>query len=116
MCMQNFGVVKDEPKVVYERFEKRLLDSLPADQPEFIKLLEKEGVVGEKTRRKINTANQKGDICAPYVLQEIDISPFPKEKFNKLLSVMKGYKHDLQALVQEVEDHLDPGINACINT
>ena len=114
--MQNFGLVKDEPKVVYERFEKRLLDCLPADQPEFIKLLEKEGVIGEKTRRKINTANEKGDICTPYVLWEIDTSPFPIEKFNKLLSVMKGYKQDLQALVQEVEDHLDPGINVCINT
>ena len=105
-----FVVVKDEPNVVYERFEERLLDSLPADQPEFIKLLEKENIVGEKTRRKINTANQKRNVCAACVLQEIDTLPFPNEKFYKLLSVMKEYRHGLQALVQEIELYLDPGI------
>ena len=111
-----FVVVKDEPKVVYERFEERLLDSLPADQPEFIKLLEKENIVGEKTRRKINTANQKRNVCAACVLQEIDTLPFPNEKFYKLLSVMKEYGHGLETLVLEIEAYLDPGMYKCTNT
>ena len=101
--------MNEEPKVIYPRLEKDLLYGLPADQPEFVKLLAREGIIGEKTRRKMNMPNQIRATCAASVLQEFYTSPFPDEKFYKLLSVMKECKHDLQTLVQQIEAHLDPG-------
>ena len=103
-------VVKDEPKVVFKRFKNNLLDNLPADKPEFIKLLEKKDIVGEKSRRKLNTPNQKRIVYAGCVLQEIDTLEFSDEKFYKLLSIMKENNNGLQTLVQEIEAYLDPGI------
>ena len=103
------AVVNHEPKVIYEMLEEDLLNGLPANQPEFIKLLAREDIIGEKTRRKMNMPNQTRANCAASVLQEFNASPFPDEKFYKLLSVMKEYKHGLQTLVQEMEAYLDPG-------
>ena len=108
--MYNFGcIVNLEPMVIYEMLEEDLLDGLPADQPEFIKLLAREDIIGEKTRRKMNMPNQTRAKCAASVLHEFNTSPFPDEKFYKLLSVMKEYKHGLPTLVQKMEAYLDPG-------
>ena len=64
-------VVKDEPKVIYKRFERRLLINLPADQPDFIKLLEREDLIGEKSKRKMNTPNQTRGGCAVFCRKSI---------------------------------------------
>ena len=108
-----FVVVNHEPEVVYMRLEEKLLNGLPADQPGFIKLLANEGIIGEKARKKMNMPNKTRASCAAAVLHEFNTSPFPNEKFYKLLSVMKQYKHGMEILAEEIETHLDPGINAC---
>lgn len=91
------------------RFEEKLLYGLPADRPEFFMLLVREDIIGEKARKKMNMPNQTRAHCAASVLQEFDTSPFPNEKFHKLLLVMKEYKHGMEILAQEIETHLDPG-------
>ena len=104
--------MKDEPMVIYKRFAEKLLDSLPADQPKFVELLENENLIGEENKRKMNAPNQTTRGCAACVLQEINAVPFSDEKFYKLLSVMEEYKHGLEKIVQEIRSHLNPGINA----
>ena len=103
-------IVNHEPKEIYMKFERKLLDSLPADQPDFIKLLERKEIIGEKNKKKMNAPNQTRAGCAGCVLQEIDASTFCDEKFYKLLSVMKEYGHGMETLVLEIEAYLDPGM------
>ena len=102
---------KCTPKEVYQRFENQLLNKLPADEPDFITLLERDDIISKETKRKMDFPGQTRAGHAASVLNEIDTSPsFYDEKFYKLLSVMKEYKHDLETLAQEIENHLDPGI------
>ena len=103
-------IVNHEPKEIYVMFETKLSNSLPADQPDFIKLLERVDLIGERNKRKMNAPNQTRAGCAACVLHEIDASTFSNEKFYKLLSVMKEYGHGLGTLVQEIETYLDPGM------
>ena len=107
-------VVNYEPKKIYERFEGKLRDSLPTKQSEFIKLLEREDLINEKNREETPDWNTDvyTDACPAWILEEIDTTPFPDEKFRRLLSVMKKFNHGLETLAQEIEAHLDPGINA----
>ena len=109
-------VVNYEPKEIYERFERRLRNSLMKnenssneDQREFIKLLERADLINEKKRRKMNSPNHG---CTALILKEIDTTPFPDEKFHRLLFVMKEFDHGLKTLAQKIEANLDPGINA----
>ena len=102
-------IVNYEPKEIYMKFERNLLYSLPANEPDFIKLLERKELIGKKNKKKMNVPNQTRAGCASCVLQEIDASTFSDEKFYKLLSVMKEYGHGLETLVLKMEAHLDPG-------
>ena len=100
-------------KKIYLKFEKILLVRLPMDQPDFTALLERDDIIGKETKKKIDLPNQTRAGHAASVLNEVYTSPsFSDEKFFKLLSVMKEYKHDLETLAQEIENHLDPGIYA----
>ena len=100
-----------EPKEIYQRFENQLLNELPADEPEFIALLERDDIIGEKAKKKMSFPDQTRRGLAASIVQEIDTSPsFSDDKFYKLLSVMKEYKNDLEILAQEIVTHLNPGL------
>jgi len=96
-----------KPKEAFQLFENELLSQLPADQPKFIELLEKEGVIsgGAKKKLSVNYGNKPG-CCAAIILMEVENSD---EKFYKLLSVMKEYNHSVKMLAQKIENNLDPG-------
>ena len=101
------------PEQIYLNFKESLLNTLPADQPNFIALLERNDIIGKETKRKMDLPDQTRAGHAASVLNEIDTSPsFSDEKFRKLLSVMKEYKNNLETLAQEIEIYLDPGIYA----
>ena len=105
MVAENF-----EPKELYKKLERRFRNELPADQQEFIKLLEREGIIGEKNKRKMNAPNQIKAVRLGVILQEIEASLSDSdEKFYKLLKVMREYNHGLETLVQKIENYLDPG-------
>ena len=111
------AAVNCEPKEVYLRFENRLLNELPADDPNFIKLLKKNNIIGEKAKSKMGFPDQTRRGLAASIVQEIDISPsFSDDKFRKLLSVMTKYKHGLEILAQEIEIHLNPGMYLSISS
>ena len=99
-------------KEIYLKFEKSLFDRLPTDQPDFISLLERDDIIGKKTKKKMDLPDQTRAGHAASVLNEIDkSSSFSDQKFYKLLSVMKEYKHDLETLAEEIESYLDPGMH-----
>ena len=108
LCSVTLAVVNImEPKEAYKEFENDLLEQLPADQPEFILLLEKEGVIDGEAKKEMNTQDE--NICV--ILEEIEKSLLVShEKFYKLLSAMKEYNHGVETLAQKIENYLDPGI------
>ena len=100
-------------------FEKDLLEKLPADQPEFITLLEKEKIIDEDIKKKMDMYEQTKMVRAVPIVEEIERSVSNSdEKFRKLASVMKNYNEDLKTLAEKIENRLDPGIyllyNCCI--
>ena len=100
------------PKQAYEKFEDELLKQLPADQPNFIALLEKEGVIDGEAKKKMNLPNRSNDkvICTAVILCVIEKSLSDSdEKFNSLLKVMEEYKNGLESLALKIRNHLDPG-------
>ena len=100
------------PQEAYVKFEDDLLKQLPADQPEFIELLEKNGVIGGEAKKKINVrlGNKLG--CAAVILAGVEKSmPESDVKFYKLLLVMKEYNHGLETLAEKIENTLDPGMH-----
>lgn len=102
-------LVKCTPKEVYDRFEDKLLNKLPADKPEFIALLERDDIIGKETKAKLDFQDQSGRGLVASIVQVIDTLPtFSDDKFYKLLSVMKEYKNGLEILAQEIETHLNP--------
>ena len=59
LCSVTLAVVNImEPKEAYEKFENDLLEQLPADQPEFILLLEKKGVIDGEAKKEMNTQDE----------------------------------------------------------
>ena len=100
------------PKQAYEKFEDELLKQLPADQPNFIALLEKEGVIDGEAKKKMNLPNRSNNkiICTAVILSVIEKSLSDSdEKFNTLLKVMEEYKNGLESLALKIRNHLDPG-------
>ena len=76
-----------------------LIATLPTDQSDFIALLERNDIIGKETKRKMYLPGQTSTVHVASVLNEINVSPsFCDEKFYKLLSVMKEYKHNVETL------------------
>ena len=114
MCTIILATVNYTPKELYTFFEKKFQDEFPIDQPQFIELLEREGIIGEKKKRIMNKPNQPKAVLIALILQEIETSLSDSdEKFYKLLSVMKEYKHGLETLAHKIEKYLDPGTYLC---
>ena len=88
---------------------------LPVDQPEFIALLEREKIIDEEAKKKMNSKRSK-DIRADVVVEEIEKSLHVGKKIDKLLEVFKEYGQGLEILAQEIENHLDPSTYICIFT
>ena len=101
------------PTKAYETFEKELLErlKLPANQPEFIALLEEKDIISEKTKKNLDMPNQIEGVHAVYILEEIQESlSVSDKKFNDLLSVMIDCKNGLETLAQKIKNHLDPSM------
>ena len=100
-----------EPKEIkiFKKFEKTLGKMLPVDQPEFIALLEREKIIDEETKKRMNSKRSQ-DIRADLILEEIEKSLPGREKLDRLFVVMTEYKQKegLEKLAQEMENHLDP--------
>ena len=94
-------------KEAFKRFRDPLFKQLPADQEEFIKLLEEKGVIGMETIKKMKVKNQGKSHRAAAILGEIHKSV--SENFGKLLSAMEEYNRGLETLAKEIRNHLDPG-------
>ena len=86
---------------------------LPVDQPEFIALLEREKIIDEEAKKKMNSKRSK-DIRADVVVEEIEKSLLVGNKLDKLLEVMKEYGQGLEILAQEIENNLDPSTYVCL--
>ena len=92
-------------------FEEDLLEKLPADQPEFIALLENEKIIDEDIKKKMDMYEQTKIVRAVPIVEEIERSiSTSDEKFRKLTSVMKHYNDDLKKLAEKIENRFDPGI------
>lgn len=94
---------------VFKKYDKILCKKLPVDQPEFITLLEREKIIDEEAKKKMNS-NRSKDIRADVIVGEIEKSLPGGNKLDKLLVIMKEYDQDLEALAQEIENHLDPSM------
>lgn len=94
----------------WKKFEKDLLENLPADESDFVDRLEEEGVIDEGVKKKMNVLNRSKITHAVAIVEEIENSiPDSLEKLRNLLSVMKKYnRDDLKTLAQKIENHLDP--------
>ena len=80
-----------ELRRIYEKFEKDLLETLPADQSDFVSLLEEEKIIGEGAKKKMSVFNRTRSICAVAIVEEIEKSVSDsEEKLCKLASVMKN--------------------------
>ena len=96
-----------ELRRIYEKFEKDLLETLPADQSDFVSRLEEEKIIDEGAKKKMSVFNRTRSICAVAIVEEIEKS---NEKLRKLASVMKKYDDSLKPLAEKIENHIDPGI------
>ena len=99
-----------EPKVVtvFKKFDKILVKKLPVDKPEFMALIDRENIISEEAKKRMNSTNRSKDIRADVIVGEIEKSLPDREKIDKLFVIMKEYKHGLEKLAQEIENHLDP--------
>ena len=95
---------------MYREFERQILCVLPADEPEFVTLLENEGIFSEETKNKIHEPNQTKDDYAAFIMEEISSSVSDKNSFIKLLLVMKNYNYNLKSLVLKMEKLLNPSM------
>ena len=93
---------------VFDKFDKILVEKLPVDQPEFMALIDRENIISEEAKKRMNSTNRSKDIRADVIVGEIEKSLPGREKIDKLLVIMKEYKHGLEKLAQEIENHLDP--------
>ena len=108
-----------ELRRLYEKFEEDLLQALPADESEFISLLEEENIIGAEARKKMSVFNQTKIVRAVAIMEEIEKSlSISDEKLRKLANVMKKYddlnpsaeRIKLKPLAEKIENHIDPGI------
>lgn len=108
------------PKEAYNKFEKKLLDTLKsaADQPNFIALLKEKNVISdERTMRNLDMSSEAEGNRAIFILKEICESlPTSDTKFNNLLSAMEECEQDLKTLAKEIQIHLDPSTYEFIHT
>ena len=97
------------PTKAYKKFELILLEGLklPADQPEFIALLEERDIISEKTKKKLHMPKETEGNRAVSILRDIQESD---KKFHDFLAVMIDYKHGLETLAQKIKSHLDPSM------
>ena len=93
---------------VFKMFDKDLVKKLPVDQPEFMALIDRENIISEEARKRMNSTNRSKDIRADVIVGEIEKSLPGCDKIDKLFVIMKEYKHGLEKLAQEIENHLDP--------
>ena len=105
-----------DPKKVFEKFDKKFYKNLPVDQPEFIALLEREKIIDEEAKKRMDISNRSKDIRADVVVGKIEESLPGREKLDKLLVVMKEYGQGLEVLAQEIENHLDPSMCTYVHT
>ena len=107
-----------EPKVVtvFKMFDKTLVGKLPVDQPEFMALIDRENIISEEVKKRMNSTNRSKDIRADVIVGEIEKSLPDREKIDKLFVVMKEYNHGLEKLAQEIENHLDPCMYISVHT
>ena len=100
-----------ELQAIYDKFEKDLLEMLPADEPDFISLLEKEKIIGGEAIKKMSVYNRTKKIRAVAIVEEIEKSiSVSNAKLLKLASIMKNYSDSLKDLAEKIENHIDPGI------
>ena len=105
-----------KPKEIFRKFEDKLREQLPTDNPDFMAELEREGVINEEIKTKINKKRIR--CVAAVILNEIELSiddPDDK-KFYKLLNTMETFKNGLEILAQKIRNHLDPGIYVVVHT
>ena len=93
---------------VFKKFDKILVKELPVDKPEFMALIDRENIISEEAKKRMNSTKRSKDIRADVIVEEIEKSLPGREKIDKLLVIMKEYKHGLEKLAQEIENHLDP--------
>ena len=80
-----------EPRRIYEKFEKDLLQALPADESEFISLLEEENIIGAEAKKKMSVFNRTKIVRAVAIMEEIEKSlSISDEKLKKLATIMKN--------------------------
>ena len=80
-----------ELRRLYEKFEEDLLQTLPADESEFISLLEEENIIGAEARKKMSVFNRTKIVRAVAIMEEIEKSlSISDEKLRKLANVMKN--------------------------
>ena len=112
-----------ELQTIYEKFEKDLLQALPADESDFISLLEEENIIGAEAKKKMSVFNRTKIVRAVAVMEEIEKSlSISNEKLRKLATVMKKYddlnpsaeRIKLKPLAEKIENHIDPGIAVII--
>ena len=101
-----------EPEAVYKKFENDLIKQLPTDNPDFMAELEREGVIDEETKKKINLKKRFKFLILDEIEKSLDD---PDKKFYKLLKAMENYKHGLETLAEKMRNHLDPGTYIHIN-
>lgn len=99
------------PKRAYEDAENDLIEQLPTDQPEFISLLEMEGVIVGELKNEMNVKKHVKYHRTVAILEDIreSLSVSNDDKFYKLVSAMKKYNHELEKLALKIENQLDPG-------
>ena len=98
---------------MFKKYDNILCKKLPVDQPEFIALLEREKIIDEEAKKRMNSSRSK-DIRADVIVGEIEKSLPGGEKLYKLLVVLKEYDQGLEILAQEIENHLDPSMYLCV--
>ena len=95
-----------ESAEVLKQYSVELL-SLPVDQPVFIGLLNKQNLLPGNTKAKITTLcrQQTKEDAAQYLVDQIESSlAISDDSFDKLISVMKQYKHGgMEKLANEMQ-------------
>ena len=88
------------------------MERIGATNPEyqFIALLEREKIIDEEAKKRMDISNRSKDIRADVVVGKIEELLPGREKLDKLLVVMKEYGQGLEVLAQEIDNHLDPSM------
>ena len=72
---------------VFKKFDKILVEKLPVDQPEFMALIDRENIISEEAKKRMNSTKRSKDIRADVIVGEIEKSLPDREKIDKLFVI-----------------------------